>query len=657
MSAVRILVAEDERIVARVITDCLVRLGYEVAGVAARGEDVIALALESPPNLILMDIRLKGKVDGIEAAACIHQTTDVPIVYLTAYADEAILARAKVTEPFGYILKPFEDNELRAGVEMALYKHDLAARLQESEARYRALSELTSDFAYCFQFDPEGGASVEWVSAAFSRIVGYRFEEIGDDKWRALIHPDDLPRLAAALQNLQAGHEYREDLRVITRDGSVRWLRNCSMPVWNKEHTQVVRALGAAQDVTQERASEDKVRLSAARAQALARTASRLNAQVGVQAVLDTICEQTMEALAAAAVNVILFDEEGGALSFAASRGMTMDQSTDFDCLSVGRYLHAFGESDRPTVLPDILAIPELASVEAYARLGIRTVASARMMRQGELMGSLNVLSLIAPRQWGQGDLELLQGLADEGATALEKARLYEQVRSSRERLQALSNRLVEVQEAERRHVARELHDEIGQSLTGLRLLLEMSQRLPIETVRTRLEEAQAQVDHLMEQVQDLSLDLRPTMLDDLGLLPALLWLIKRYTDQTGIGVSFEHSGLEGRASPAVETAAYRIVQEAMTNAARYAGVAEASVRVWVRDGRLHLQVEDMGRGFEAEALMASGRASGLTGMRERASLAGGRLSIVSNPGAGTTIIAELPFGGHSAIDRRLSPR
>jgi PAS domain S-box-containing protein len=657
MSAMRILVAEDERIVARVITDSLVRLGYQVAGVATRGEDVIAQALESPPDLILMDIRLQGKVDGIEAAARIRERADIPVVYLTAFADEAILARAKLTEPFGYILKPFEENELHAGVEMALYKHDLSVRLQESEARYRALSELTSDFAYSLIVKPEGGVRAEWVSAAFSRIVSLQPDEIMDRDWRTLLHPDDVPKLATAQRELLAGQVYREDLRIITRDGRILWLRNRTTPIWDKEHTRVVRVLGAAQDVTQERAAEEQVLLSAARAQALAKTASRLNAQVGVQQVLDTICEQAMEALDAAAVNVILFDEEGGALSFAASRGMPMDQSTDFDCLSVGKYLRAFGESDRTIVLPDILAIPELASVEVYARLGIRTVASARMMRQGELMGSLNVLSLVTPREWNEGDLELLQGLADEAATALEKARLYEQVRSSRERLQALSNRLVEVQEAERRHVARELHDEIGQSLTGLRLLLEMSQRLPVETVRARLGDAQAQVDHLMEQVQNLSLDLRPTMLDDLGLLPALLWLIKRYTDQTSIAVSFEHSGLDGRASPAVETAAYRIVQEALTNAARYAGVTEVSARVWVRDGRLHLQVEDLGKGFEAEALMAGGRASGLTGMRERASLVGGRLSIVSNPGAGTSIIAELPFGGHAQIERRFSPR
>src|SRR5262249_27343234 len=146
---------------------------------------------------------------------------------------------------------------------------------------------------------------------------------------------------------------------------------------------------------------------------------------------------------------------------------------------------------------------------------------------------------------------------------------------------------------------------------------------------------ALAQVKELTARVRDLSLRLRPTMLDDLGLLPALVWLFERYTAQTGVRVRFAHRGLEGRFPPETETAADRIVQEALTNAARHSGVREVTVRLAHEAGRLVLEVEDQGAGFDAEAVHAGSRTGGLSGMRERAELLGGRWSVQTGPGAG----------------------
>jgi signal transduction histidine kinase len=210
---------------------------------------------------------------------------------------------------------------------------------------------------------------------------------------------------------------------------------------------------------------------------------------------------------------------------------------------------------------------------------------------------------------------------------------------------------LLDVQEAERRHIARELHDEVGQALTGLKLLLDMSTRLPADEVTASarklhdLREAQAMVNELMALVRDLSLDLRPAMLDDLGLLPTLLWHFDRYTAQTPVRVAFKHTGLEGRRfAPEVETAAYRIVQEALTNVARHAGVSEVVVRLWADQETLGVQIEDGGTGFDPEAALAAGATTGLAGMRERAVLLGGQLTVESAPLAGTCVTAELPL-------------
>lgn len=220
-------------------------------------------------------------------------------------------------------------------------------------------------------------------------------------------------------------------------------------------------------------------------------------------------------------------------------------------------------------------------------------------------------------------------------------------------RLQVLSHKLLDIQENERRAVARELHDEIGQALTGLKLSLEMADRLPPEPARESVRGAVSLANDLISRVRNLSLDLRPAALDDLGLLPALLWHFERYSKQTGVQVDFRHQGLEGRRFERdVETVACRIIQEALTNVARHAQTQLVEVRVWVDDVSLNLRVEDHGAGFDAQALVEAS-SSGLAGMEERASILGGSLMIDSQPGRGTHLAADLPLPGARTAARR----
>ena len=136
MKPAKILIVEDDRVVARDIQQQLGRIGHAVVGITARGEDVLPLALSTQPEMVLMDIRLEGAVDGIDAAQQIREHCHIPVVFLTAYADDETVERASITEPFGYILKPFEDSQLRTVIEMALYKHTAERKLRESELRF-----------------------------------------------------------------------------------------------------------------------------------------------------------------------------------------------------------------------------------------------------------------------------------------------------------------------------------------------------------------------------------------------------------------------------------------------------------------------------------------------------------------------------------------
>jgi len=248
----------------------------------------------------------------------------------------------------------------------------------------------------------------------------------------------------------------------------------------------------------------------------------------------------------------------------------------------------------------------------------------------------------------------MLTDISEHMEAEVERERLYQEVHAGRERLAKLSRQLFAAQEAERRGIARELHDELGQLLTGLKLTLEMAAGRVPEAASASLVEAKALVNDLMKRTRDLSLALRPPMLDDLGLLPSLLWLFERCAADTGVRVTFEHAGLEGRFPPEVETAAYRIAQEALTNVARHGGVLEATVRLWADSDTLCVQIEDRGKGFDFNAALAGGT-SGLSGMRERALLLGGQFTADSAPAAGARLTAELPL--RESLERRREER
>lgn len=274
--------------------------------------------------------------------------------------------------------------------------------------------------------------------------------------------------------------------------------------------------------------------------------------------------------------------------------------------------------------------------------------AYQRVLDTGEAVIDVEVRAAIgdsaAPRTWLVSYYPVRLGGGQPIGVGVVVAEITALKRSADE-LRSLSRRLVEVQEAERRHLARELHDEVGQTLTGLDIMLEMLARSLPGPSLDALETARRYVRDMSQLVRRLSLDLRPSMLDDLGLLPSLLWLYARFSEQTGVEVRFHHHGADRRFAPVVETAAYRIIQEALTNVARYARVGVVDVQLFGDDQSLQLQIEDAGAGFDPAEVASRQASSGLAGMRERATLLGGQITVESAPGRGTLILVELPLG------------
>ena len=229
-----------------------------------------------------------------------------------------------------------------------------------------------------------------------------------------------------------------------------------------------------------------------------------------------------------------------------------------------------------------------------------------------------------------------------------ERDTLLRELGSGRERLRVLSMRLLDAQEQERRSIARELHDEIGQALTAVRIDLQTLHESVDDAARPVVESALAVTRHLVTQARDMSLDLRPSLLDDLGLMAALRWYLERHQQRLGGSATLVGDLADLRLPPQLETACFRVAQEALTNVARHAGARSVRVELRHTDGEIELSVRDDGAGFDVEEARhraVGGQSMGLLGMEERVMLAGGRLEVESRVGCGTEVRVRLPLG------------
>ncbi|MEX2612591.1 MAG: GAF domain-containing sensor histidine kinase, partial [Gaiellaceae bacterium] len=287
------------------------------------------------------------------------------------------------------------------------------------------------------------------------------------------------------------------------------------------------------------------------------------------------------------------------------------------------------GRSER---VDSVLEDPEIDQ-QAARRLGVHSALFVPLLVRGRGIGVLIAHDKSGPSpSFTDDDLRLAETLAARAAVAVD---LSERV--SRDAVR----RVVEAQESERRRLARELHDETGQALTSILLGLKpLEQSAESEETRAAVSSVRELVVSTLQDVRRLAVELRPTVLDDFGLVAAIERLSDTFREQSGLQVDLEAQLGEERLPSEVETALYRVVQEALTNVVKHAGAARVSILLSRKDGSVVAVVEDDGSGFDPGAIRED--ALGLAGMRERIALVGGRLQIESSVGAGTTLVAEV---------------
>ncbi len=258
---VSILVVEDEALIAMEIKARLSHLGYKVVAVADSGEKAIRSAQEHQPSLILMDVHIKGDIDGIEAATRIQASRDVPVVYLTAHSDRATLNRAKQSSLFGYLLKPFEERELRVAIDMAIHRHSLEKRLRESERKYAATLASIGDGVAAT--DAQG--CLTFLNAIAESLTGWRFEEVVgkpiEGVFTVLREEDGVPADNPIRRALLEGKVVvlEEPTLLISRNTELIPIDQSAAPI-TSEHGEMIGAVVAFRDIRQRRLTEDALR-------------------------------------------------------------------------------------------------------------------------------------------------------------------------------------------------------------------------------------------------------------------------------------------------------------------------------------------------------------------------------------------------------------
>jgi PAS domain S-box-containing protein len=528
----------------------------------------------------------------------------------------------------------------------ALNRKRAEEALRESEERYR---NLFQDVPVGLYRSTPGGQILD-ANPALVEMLGYPDLEALREANAAdtYVNAEDRRRWQTLMESEGVVRGFEAQLR--RRDGTILWGRDSARAMQDSKG-RVLYYEGAVKDITESKMAEEALHQRADDLAALHETSQVFLGHLDVEVIIEGICRLAVDrfGLKMAWVGLVVegsFDVRP-AFAYGFEKGYLDKIRITWDDNPTGHGPTGTAiRTGQAAVMNHIERDPTYAPWrEAAEARGYRSSAALPLCLGEQILGALNVYSAEAA-YFTDERVQVLQSFANQAAVAIQNARLFEQVYAGRERLHTLSRQLLDVQEAERHHIARELHDEVGQALTALKLLLDMSTRLPADEITASLGEAQAMVSELMALVRDLSLDLRPAMLDDLGLLPTLLWHLDRYTAQTRVRVTFKHTGLERRRfAPEIETAAYRIVQEALTNVARHAGVGEVAVWLWTDQDTLSVKIEDRGTGFDVEAALAAGNTTGLAGMRERAVLLDGQLTVESSPAAGTCVTAELPLG------------
>lgn len=637
------------------------KLGYQIVGNISDGTIALERIPELLPDLVLIHMHLEGDMEAVQIGGQIYNEYDIPIIYIADQTSQTTIRRSRGTAPFGYLFGQLDEKQILATIEVALTRHNMEKKVRESERWLSTILQGIGDGVIAV----DNEFRVRFMNPVAEALTAKKSIDVFGDQLEDIIflqyaNSQERVTFSHAMaylmnQNLRTGFE--ADL--LREDGTKIPVEAFISPM--NEKGKSVGMVLSFRDISERKFALGEINRHAARTEAMLRAAEQLNTRLDVDAVLETVCGICNKTLNTTATSAFLYEPSRDALisTTLVAKNEGKDNTIETHGFS-GQYEIAtdlisnfLSHTDSVAVIDDIqsLNIPAIPYLEKIKAKDVRSVVLSGMYQRESLVGILVTQLHGAIREFSLDDLELFRGLTDQATIAVGNAILFEQVVASRERQQALTRRLVDVQEDERRNLARELHDQIGQMLTGLQFSLSAMIPKSGREQKEKISEIQSLVGNLIAQTREISINLRPSMLDDTGLILTLIWHFDRYTAQTEIKVNFQHYNLlEKRFKPEIETTIYRIIQEALTNVARYAKVDSVDVELKLEEQMISVLISDLGEGFDLATVDTSSH-MGLNSMRERVYAVGGRIEIETAPGKGTRIYALIPLAG--MVERR----
>ncbi len=529
------------------------------------------------------------------------------------------------------------------------------AALRESEARYRTLVDISPDAIVLTDL----GDHVIMANPQARVLFGLPSDaDVQGEAGFGFVAPEDRDRARGDLQGTVTAGRLGTGEYTLQRSDGTQFVGEVSATLVPDNTGQPRALISVIRDVSERREAQAMLQRRTATLELLYEAGQAFNSTLDSDLVLTTVLDEVRRGLDALVCSIWLTDPATGEAVCRQATGPQSDVVRGWRLLpgkGIAGWIMKHGES---VISANIQTdARHAAEVDEMTRLPLRSLLGVPLHGQRGTLGVIEAAHTEADH-FTTDDRTFLELLSFTAVSAIENAGLYEQAQreiaqrrqaeetlsAANQRLQALSRQLVEVQETERRRLALELHDELGQMLNSIKLSLDLMPIDPVSETQEPLRRARRLISQLIQQVRQLALDLRPAMLDDLGLVPALKSFFRQQTAQTGLQVTFENGVPDSRRfPPSIETAAYRIIQEGVTNATRHADIRCINVVLQADERTLNLRVFDQGKGFDPAALPTQASSTGIAGMRERARLLGGDLVIESALGGGTRLYATLP--------------
>lgn len=611
----KIHIIEDERIVALDLKFKLQKLGYDIIGMSSSGEEALEKIEEIKPDLVLMDIMLQGELDGINTAKIIKEKYKIPFIYLSALSDEITINRVKITEPYGYILKPFDIGDLKTNIEIALHKAAIEKKLIESELKYRTLFATARDAVVTLD---ENGI-ITSLNVKALEMFNYEEIEIIDKSIKVLIPDIFVNHFSEGIKKfINLGKPLIGDIIEINarRKNGERFEIELSFSRWKAytdyQYTMIIR------EITERKKQQAELK------------ASRDNLEIRVE-------ERTAEIRS-------LIDQSTLPICVFNSTGSILDKNDEF--LKVKDLVFNFNPADSEEFLMDDLI--KNCDCDDIMRLLFESGESFttkpifyEMDNEDSLQEGNIFIHHFYPIK-NEKNLVLKAVCVIEDITESIKA---EEAKQKLEWQKKHNKILLEKLEEERLRISRELHDEIGPMLFSSKIYLEAYKKENLISSKY-IDDSTQLLFNAGVELKNIIRSLQPSVLNNYGLISAIKLLLKDIEEKSGINTEFNFGDATLKFdSIQAELNVYRIVQEALNNIRKHSKATKVNMDLFYNSEFLSLCIKDNGRGFKNEDIQVNEEyiSFGLKNMRERTELLSGNFSIESEVNKGTTIFIDFP--------------